>query len=265
MKRFALILIIALMTPTISNADIILLKDGRVIEADAVWQEGSQIKYRKFGAIIGMPSNQVKRIKKADDKEKIEQNEVKFDMWPLGIHIREAMDIAERNNVPLHRAELVSINKGFNPVMSRKYMDTDSKFTYKTHLIGYPAEVALLFSPISRRLAHIGIRLHPKLREEQDAAYRECMEVIKKKYGKPKQLNKNSNVLEKAFLQATGFSKTFLWQIENTATIKLENVFSSISISYIHNHWNERMKIEQKQLSNQKTARNNMPRETAKF
>ncbi len=265
MFHIILISLFIFTAPTFCIADTIFLKDGRVIQSAAVWEDGDQVKYRKFGAIVGIPKNLVDRIEGDDGGEKAEKDAVKFDIWPLGIHIRQAMDIAELNNIPLHRAGLISINKGFNPAMCRKYMFTDSKFTYKTHLMGYPADITLLFSPVSRHLAHIEIGIYPRLQEEKEAAYHECMEVLSEKYGKPTPLLRKGKIPEETFLWATGFKLTYLWTAGDQATIRLEKIMSSLKITYMHNHWSNRMLVERKRLSDQKTGRNNMARETGKF
>ena len=265
MARIVLILMLAIMASVVCEADEIFFKDGRIIQSDAVWEDDDQVNYRKFGAMVGVPKDAVDRIERADDTEVNASNGAKFDIWPLGIHIRKAMDIAEMNNVPLHRAGLVSINKGFNPVMCRKYMETDSKFTYKTHLMGYPAEVVLLFSPISRRLAHVEIGINPPLRKDRDAAYLECMEVLSKKYGKPTPLIEKNKVIEKTLLRTAGIAETFMWTVGDEGFIRLERIFSSLKITYTHKQWSNRMMVERKQLADQKTGRNNMTRETAKF
>jgi hypothetical protein len=265
MIRISPIFLLILLGSSVCGADGIFLKDGRVIQSEAVWEEGGQVKYRRSGAVVGVSKDVVDRIEREGNAEKVDNNAVKFDIWPLGIHIRQAMDIAEMNNIPLHRAGLISANKGFNPVMSRKYMDTDSKFTYKTHLMGYPAEVALLFSPISRRLAHVEIGVHPRLQEEQKAAYHELMEVLSTKYGEPTRLIEKGKIAEKTFLRAAELADTFLWAAGDDASIRLEKILWTLKITYMHNHWSNRMLVERKQVADQKTGRNNMTWETAKF
>ena len=47
------------------NADTIVLTNGRVIEADRVWFEGTQLRYEKDGGVFGLPRSLVARVDSA--------------------------------------------------------------------------------------------------------------------------------------------------------------------------------------------------------
>jgi hypothetical protein len=100
-------------TPQLIAADTILLKDGRRIEAEQVWLEGEMVRYKKFGTIVGLPKDQVARVIETNASKSPGITDFGFDFWKLGMDINEVMDIAERNQVPLHREE-----KGSNPLLA---------------------------------------------------------------------------------------------------------------------------------------------------
>ena len=47
-----------------AGADVIILKNGRTIEAERVWEADGQIQYEKFGAVVGVPADQVERVER---------------------------------------------------------------------------------------------------------------------------------------------------------------------------------------------------------
>ncbi len=55
--------------PALLHADEIHLKDGRIIASEKAWVEGDQVKYLKFGAVVGYPRSQVKQIIQVDPEE----------------------------------------------------------------------------------------------------------------------------------------------------------------------------------------------------
>ena len=64
MKRFlACTLMFFISCFDVSCADEIHLKDGRVIEVESCWEKSDQVKYEKYGAIVGIDIEIVKEIK----------------------------------------------------------------------------------------------------------------------------------------------------------------------------------------------------------
>ena len=55
---FAWLLVLAMS----ASADTIVLTNGRMIEADRAWYEGSQVRYEKDGGIYGLPKSLVKSL-----------------------------------------------------------------------------------------------------------------------------------------------------------------------------------------------------------
>lgn len=49
-----------------AEADTVVLKSGRRIEAESAWYEGTEVRYRKDGGIYGLPREQVERIDSPD-------------------------------------------------------------------------------------------------------------------------------------------------------------------------------------------------------
>jgi hypothetical protein len=64
MKRlFAAALIFFIIFPFFAIADVIILKNGKQIKSEEVWEEGNQVKCYLFGQIVGYPKETVKQIK----------------------------------------------------------------------------------------------------------------------------------------------------------------------------------------------------------
>jgi len=82
----------------------------------------------------------------------------KFDKWSSGMTVSQAIDIAERSDIPLNKDGIISNNKHFNPSTCRKYADTAREFYYKAVLLSKPATVTLHFTPTSSRLYLVSIR-----------------------------------------------------------------------------------------------------------
>ena len=54
--------------PSISFASYVIhLKDGREYVTDRYWEEGDQIKFNRYGGVIGVQKNQVKAIEEKED------------------------------------------------------------------------------------------------------------------------------------------------------------------------------------------------------
>jgi tetratricopeptide (TPR) repeat protein len=62
MRAPGLLLLAALLAPLPAAADTIVLTNGRTIQADRAWFEGSQLRYEKNGGIFGLPRSLVQRV-----------------------------------------------------------------------------------------------------------------------------------------------------------------------------------------------------------
>jgi tetratricopeptide (TPR) repeat protein len=58
------------------GADVITLTNGRVIEADRAWYEGSQLRYEKNGGVYGLPRDLVQKVEPGPRAEPITDSEV---------------------------------------------------------------------------------------------------------------------------------------------------------------------------------------------
>ncbi len=63
MKKIAVITFLFLF-PFASYADIIHFKDGKKIEVEGAWEEGGQVKCKRFGGVVSYPKSKVDRIEK---------------------------------------------------------------------------------------------------------------------------------------------------------------------------------------------------------
>ncbi|MBI3932827.1 MAG: hypothetical protein HY317_05375 [Acidobacteria bacterium] len=61
MRRTATLALLGLV-PALASADTITLNNGRVIEADRAWYEGTQLMYEKNGGIFGLPRSLVRKL-----------------------------------------------------------------------------------------------------------------------------------------------------------------------------------------------------------
>jgi len=208
------------------SADTIVLKDGRRIEAEQVWLEGEMVRYKKFGTIIGLSKGKVARVIRENPSVPQKAVDFGFDHWQLGMPIGEVMAVAERNDVPLHREGLVSSNKHFNPQMCRPYIDTHSRFEYRQPLLGYPAEVTLVFTPKSRCLAYIKVHLAPNLTASDPAPNDTVMTMMREKYGQPRKLSRN--LLQKNACQ---------WRLSEQNTINLVSGANWTDLVYENATW----------------------------
>ncbi len=71
----AIAAVVFVVYPSICSASYVIhLKDGREFVADKYWEEGEQIKFKRFGGIIGIQKDQVKEIEEKEDvpEEKVE-------------------------------------------------------------------------------------------------------------------------------------------------------------------------------------------------
>jgi hypothetical protein len=192
MCRIVIVLLMFGLLPVSAFADKIFMKDGRIIQADRVWQEAGNIYYTKYGATIGHPISKVDRVETVSralggDKK----SPLKFDVWALGITIDEAIDVAERNDIPLHRESHYSVNKHFNPKMCRPYANSHSKFYYKAQLLGRSTTVNLVFNPSSRVLIKINVDLYDPAGKPHKDSYYEVLAMLVDKFGKPTKSKRN--------------------------------------------------------------------------
>jgi len=215
-------------------AGTIVMKDGRQIEAEQVWLEGEMVRYKKFGTIVGLPKDQVAQVIETNALKSPGITDFGFDFWKMGMGINEVMDIAERNQVPLHREGLISVNKHFNPQMCRPYTDTHSRFDYRQQLLGYPTKVTLVFTPRSRRLALIKVHLAANAMSPSPSPKDSILNAMTGKYGEPKKMAK------KLFQKDAAY-----WQLSRDNVINLSSGSNWSELTYINALWQSALENEE--------------------
>jgi len=221
---------ILLVFPVDLFADKIILRDGRVITVGRTWEEDDQIKGSLRGSVIGFPKDTVDRIDQNFHNispQKVLDGFI-FDIWRSGLRIHEAMDIAERNDVPLLRDGFVSINKHFNPDTSLKYAPTHNRFYYKKDgLLGKPAKIEIQFTPKSRLLYKLLVQWGGPGASKNNPFFDEVQSILKKKYGEP---------YEKKY--GIPFHSMF-YNINPTAYAMLQGGNGSVSVYYFDRYFQE--------------------------
>ncbi len=227
MIRFFLLLFTVFIFQTESYADKIILKNGREINSDRIWEENGMIKAVVYGETVAYPKSSVLHIF-IEKNEKIDTDSFHYDLWYGGMRIEDVMDISERKNIPVRRQGLISANKNFDPKLSRKYMYSETAFEYSDKLLGKNANVFLLFTPTSRILYKVEVRLFGNdITRKSDFRY-EVQEMLTKKYGSPVNI-KNQIMYEVLTWDVTGkFSVAMRCGINSViiqySDIRLDNI-----------------------------------------
>lgn len=201
-------------------SDTLYLKDGRTINSETVWEEGNYYKYILYGATVGISKNMVERVVFS----KKDESSFQFDIWPFGISVVQAIDVAEQNNIPLHKSGIISINKTFHPQV-KKYSDA-THFYYNTNLLGHFAKVELIFTPASKKLHTVNIRWLNQNANDAKLA-NEISTMISEKYGKHKKKGKKL------------YYFTAEWITEEKNQIEMRSRSTEISLIYTHNFFKQ--------------------------
>lgn len=210
-----------IMFPIISVADTITLKNGRKVDPTKCWEDGDLVKCKVYSQVIGYHKSDISEIK-MDTAPVMPTKGFRYDIWQSGISVLEAIDIAEANDLPLHKGGLISANKKFNPKMCRPYADTATIFYYKGQIFNRWATLNLSFTPVSRRLYSVEIRFH-NTGMSKDSESREQVEgMLREKYGKP--LGVNSHM---------GVYKTYDWKINKNAIVTMRPGTNFVHVSYL--------------------------------
>lgn len=160
-------------------ADTLYLRNGNVIQSDTVWQDDGYFMYKKYGATVGVAEGKVDRVEYSSQSEDTGSS-LQFDVWPFGCTVHEAINIAENNDIPLHKFGIISMNKRFHP-MVKKHSDA-THFYYNTNLLGHFATVALFFTPVSKQLHTVQIKW-PNQPIKDSRLISEIVSTVSNKYG----------------------------------------------------------------------------------
>ncbi|MCK5784720.1 MAG: hypothetical protein KAH06_09740, partial [Desulfobacterales bacterium] len=226
-KIVNLVFLFVLLVVTIQDvsADIIFLKSGRQIKCSKIKKENGMIKCLIDGFEIGYLESDVKsfhRDKKAT--RKAINNGFTFDIWQSGMDIDGVMNIAAINDVPLYRQGLISEDTHFNPEMCRDYIHTADEFCYNDHLMGKPARVTLYFTPQSKMLEKLMVRLHSSDIDQESSYPKEIESMLSAKYGKPSR--HVGPPVEGLFRDSVS------WRIKGNCSILMETGTGQVDILY---------------------------------
>lgn len=196
-------------------ADTLYLKDGKTIISETVWEKDGYYMYTVYGATVGISKNKVDHV----EFSKEEESSFQFDIWPFGITVNKAIDIAEKNDVPLHKSGIITVNKRFHPQV-RKYSDA-TDFYYNTNLLGHFAKVELAFTPSSKKLHTVTIQW-PNQNANDTKLTNEIESMISEKYGKARSKGKRL------------FYSTTEWITEDKNRIEMNIRSTAILLNYLH-------------------------------
>jgi len=228
-KIFVLFFIVWLQAISVFAATIVL-KDGNRIETERYWEEGALLKYEKNGITVGLPLERVERIEDSPVLKDDKIIDFGFDHWKIGTTIGDVMDVAERNDIPLRRDGLVSINKHFIAKLCRPYIQTHSKFEYQQIILGYPVKVLLTFTPESRRLALIVVRFNANPNKPGRKPDDDVLKLLQQKYGNPRSL------------PVPLFKRSVLeWTIQGGNNLRFVSSISAVDVTYKNNLWSDRL------------------------
>ena len=226
----------ALSSSALCHAGTLYLKNGNVIHSENIWLDDGLFMYDLYGAIVGIAKDRVDRVE-FDPETKPKENDFQFDVWPFGCTGLQAIDIAERNDLPLHKHGIITVNKKFHP-MIRKYSDA-THFYYNTNLLGHFAKVELFFTAKTRHLYAVQINW-PNQKTKNSALLNEIGSMISDKYGKPAKSGRKL------------FYDTTKWLSKDANQIIMKVHSTAIFLQYIHTRLNHLNDNEKQQLKVEK-------------
>lgn len=230
-------IIVIFLIPHVSVSDVAFLTGGRQITADKIWIENGKVICSLDGNRISFNSKDLLRIeqKKVDN---VEKNGFHFDVWQSGMDIGDILSVARRQDIPLHKNGIITINKKFNPATSSKYAKTATHYYYKTKILGRHATVDLLLTPASKRLHTLSIHWHGIANENNRIGFeKELTQTLSAKYGAPK----------KRYGQLLGKAKT--WSPSPWIAIELQMTHDNFIATYKDIEMLELQKTENQRIN----------------
>lgn len=239
--------------PQLSLSDVAFLTNGTQIKANKIWEENGKVICSLDGNTISLDSKDVLKIEQKDVGTTENDGGFHFDVWQSGIDIEEILAITRRNDIPLHKDGIISINKKFNPSISSKYAKTATHYYYKAKLLGKHARVDLLLTPSSKRLHTLSINWHGMANKNNRAGFEEeITETLSAKYGSS----------ENRYGQLLG--KTKSWSPSPRIQIDLQTTSGNFIVIYKDSAMLELEKTE-KQKTHDEIKRNYQKVDSAKF
>jgi len=162
-----------------------------------------------------------------------------FDIWESKITLDEAIQIAESNDIPLHKDGSISINKKFDiRFLYLKKYPNNRVFSYSTTLLNKRANVMLYFTKHSKELYSVKIRWGMYTKDFMNTLY----QLLDKKYGQKKVVIP-SNIGELILY------KTRQWQPDKNTLVQNKTSIGTTDLTYYdieetHKEEEERKKIQ---------------------
>lgn len=166
-----------------------------------------------------------------------------FDVWESGKDIKEVIEIARENNIPILKTGIVSVDKNFNPKIVSKYLESTKSFTYNTKLLNSHAKVFLYFTPESRLLYKVNIRWN-HLKDEENFL-QDLLKVINDKYG-------DNYVHYREIIFEYYKWKTETIESEDLITIQLSAGGKNLNLEYLDSRLNKQNEKEVLSTKDQK-------------
>jgi len=169
-----------------------------------------------------------------------------FDIWESKITLKEAIQIAKKNNIPLHKDSLFSGKKGFYaPNLFLKKYPNNRVFRYSTKLLNENASIFLYFTKKSKKLYKIKIQWGKSNKEFINTIYK----LMDKKYGKRKiSIPKNiGDYILNTSRQWNPNKETIIQTKKSIGTITL--FYYDVKESHNEEQEREEMRLEKKEKS----------------
>jgi len=148
-----------------------------------------------------------------------------FDIWKLGMPMKDAILLAQEKDVPLMKsAPVYTMRKHFNWKYLADY-EKYREFVYHASLFGKPARVKLYFTQGSKRLYQVIVRWS-SFHGDKDEFEKMIYALLDQKYG-PRKIGMPSNFGDYVF------NKYRYWQCDDTAKIIAKRNAAGIELIYI--------------------------------
>lgn len=212
-------LIFLLMLSFHSMADTIILKNGRHIDSTKCWEDGDFIKCKLYGQTVGYHKRDIAEVRMTAAPA-MPVNGFRFDIWQSGITVHQAIDIAEANDLPFHKAGLISSNKRFNSKVCRPYADTTTRFGYQEMIFNKMATLNFDFTPASKKLYSLEIKFLGTGISKQSEFRQQIESILREKYGKPFKITDHI------------IYKDFDWKINRNAIVRMQPMGNAVIVTY---------------------------------
>lgn len=158
MQRYLFALTVLLFSSQLNAVDI-QLNNGRIIQADKVWQFANKTHVLRGKQITSLDDAHIKRIITTQHPNSLDTRKPRFefDRWTSGIDIEDIIDTAREHNLPIKPAGIPYSDKIYDHRTATQYIDTVLTYDYQTTVFDQQATVHLHLTPEHKRLHRIEI------------------------------------------------------------------------------------------------------------